>query len=119
MNFKENLQKLSDKIDDLMGVAIAGMDGILVEEIRVDPSFDLGPIAAEYGGLWRSVDQAGQSVELGAGQEMTVMTEKAIILVKKINRDYFLVLVAGSEKNFGKGRFLLKMEAASLVEEFS
>ncbi|MBI3805863.1 MAG: roadblock/LC7 domain-containing protein [Nitrospirae bacterium] len=119
MNFKDNLQKLSEKIDDLIGIAISGMDGIVVEEVRIDPSFDLGPLAAEYGALWRSVDKAGQSVELGSSQEMTIMTEKAILLVKKINPDYFLLLVVGSEKNFGKGRFLLKMEAASLVEELS
>ena len=119
MNFKESLKKISEKIDDVMGVAIAAADGIIVEEYRADSSLDLASIAAEFGALWRTVDKASQSVELGPSQEMTIVSDRAIVLVKKINPEYFLLLAVASEKNFGKGRFLLRMEAATLVEELS
>lgn len=119
MNFKESLKKLSEKIDDLMGVAIAASDGIIVEEYRADPALDLTSIVAEFGALWRTVDKTSQSVELGSSQEITIVTERAVVLVKKINPEYFLLLAVASEKNFGKGRFLLRMEAATLVEELS
>ncbi len=119
MNFKESLRKISEKVDDVMGVAIAASDGIIVEENRIDPSLDLGSIAAEFGVLLRTVDKASQSVELGSSQEITVITDRAIVLIKKINSEYFLLLAVASEKNFGKGRFLIRMEAATLVEELS
>lgn len=119
MNLKENLKKISEKVDDLRGIAIAAADGIIVEEHRVDSSLDLVSIVAECGALWKSAEKASQFVELGASEEMTIVTERAIILVKKINPEYFLLLVIASEKNFGKGRFLLRMEAATLVEELS
>lgn len=119
MNFKESLKKISEKMDDVMGIAIAAADGIIVEEYRADPSLDLGSIVAEFGALWKTVDKASESVELGSSQEVTIITERAIVLVKKINPEYFLLLAVASEKNFGKGRFLLRMEAATLVEELS
>lgn len=117
MNFTERLQKIAESVDDVLGVAISGMDGILLEERRVDSMLDLSSLAAEYSALWKTVDKAGQSVDLGDTQEINVLTGKLIILLKKISSDYFLILVAGSEKNFGKGRFLMKREAGALIEE--
>lgn len=119
MSLKASLKKISEKVDDLMGVAIAAADGIIVEEYRADPALDLASVVAECGALWKTVDTASQSVELGASQEMTIVTERAVVLVKKINSEYFLLLAVASEKNFGKGRFLLRMEAATLMEELS
>lgn len=117
MNFKENLKRIADKIDDLVGVAIGDMDGIVLEEYKIDPLFDISSLVAEYSGLWRTVDKASLSLDLGASQEISVLTEKTTIIVKKINTGYFLLLAARSEKNFGKGRFLAKKEIAALVEE--
>ena len=117
MNFKERLQTIVDRVDDVLGVAISGMDGIILEERKVDPMLDLTSLAAEYSALWRTIDKTGQSVDLGAAQEVNILTEKLVILLKKISPDYFLILVAGSEKNFGKGRFLMRREAGALVEE--
>jgi predicted regulator of Ras-like GTPase activity (Roadblock/LC7/MglB family) len=119
MNLKKNLKKISEKVDDFMGIAIAAADGIIVEENRADPSLDLASIVAECGALWKAVNKTSQSVELGSSQEMTIVTERAVVLVKEINPEYFLLLAVASEKNFGKGRFLLRMEAATLVEELS
>lgn len=119
MNLKESLKKISEKVDDLKGIALAAADGIIVEEYRADPSLDLASIVAECGALWKAVDKASQSVELGSSHEMTIVTERAVVLIKKINLEYFLLLAVASEKNFGKGRFLLRMEAATLVEELS
>lgn len=117
MNFTERLQKIIDKVDDLLGVAISGVDGILLEERKIDPMLDLASLAAEYSALWKTIDQAGRSVDLGGAQEINILTEKWMILLKKISADYFLILVAGSEKNFGKGRFLMKRAAGALVED--
>jgi predicted regulator of Ras-like GTPase activity (Roadblock/LC7/MglB family) len=119
MNLKESLKKISEKVDDFIGIAIAAADGIIVEEHRTDSSFDLTSVVAECGALWKTAEKASQSVELGSSQEMTIVTERAVVLVKKINPGYFLLLAVASEKNFGKGRFLLRMEADTLVEELS
>lgn len=117
MNFKESLKNIADKIDDLLAIAIGDMDGIVLEEYKIDPLFDIASLVAEYSGLWRTVEKASLSLDLGASQEISVLTEKTTVIVKKINAGYFLLLAARSEKNFGKGRFLAKKEIATLVEE--
>lgn len=117
MNFADRLKKIVDKIGDVLGAAISGVDGIILEEYKVDPALDLASLAAEYGALWRAVDNAGLSVDLGAAKEITVLTGKMMIILKKINSEYFLVLAIGSERNFGKGRFFLKREAGALLKE--
>lgn len=117
MSFKESLQKIADKLDDVLGIAISDMDGIILEEYKGDPLFDVTSLAAEYSAVWRTVDKASLSVDLGLSQEMSILTEKAAIIVKKINEGYFLLLATASDKNLGKGRFLVKKEAAALAKE--
>ena len=117
MSFADNLQQIAGKIDDVLGVAISGMDGIILEEYKADPLLDLASFAAEYSALLRVVDKTGLSLDLGASEEISILTERTSVLIKKINAEYFLLLAVGSEKNFGKGRFLMKKEAATLVEE--
>lgn len=117
MNFTESLKKIADRIDDFLGIAVAGVDGIILEEYKADPLLDLSSLVAEYSAFWRGVDKATASVDLGATHEMSILTDKTVIILKKINSDYFLLLATGSEKNFGKGRFLMRKEMAALAEE--
>jgi predicted regulator of Ras-like GTPase activity (Roadblock/LC7/MglB family) len=117
MNFKERLKKIADRIDDVLAVAIGDMDGIILDEYKIDPLFDITSLVAEYSGIWRTVEKASLSLDLGSSQEISILTEKITVIVKKINAGYFLLLAAKSEKNFGKGRFFVKKEIAALVEE--
>jgi len=117
MDFKESLKRIAEKIDDFQGVAIVDSDGILVEEYKIDPCLDLIPLIAEYSAFLNAVDKASISAEVGRWQEVTVLTEQATIMIKKMTEGYFLFMVMQSEKNIGKGRFFMKKEAAVLIED--
>ncbi len=117
MNFMESLERIAGKIDDLLGVAVVDSDGILVQDHIIDPDLDITALVAEYSALLKAADKASSSVEIGVSHEITVLTEKAIVIIKKINEGYFLFLVARSDKNMGKGRFFMKREAAAMVED--
>ncbi len=117
MSFREGLERVAEKVDDLLGVAIVDAEGILVEEVKPDPSFDLISLVAEYSAFVKAANKASVSMDLGSSHEVTVMTDKMTILIKKINDGYFLLLAAASDKNMGKGRFFMKREAAALVED--
>jgi predicted regulator of Ras-like GTPase activity (Roadblock/LC7/MglB family) len=117
MDFKESLKRIAEKIDDFRGVAIVDSDGILVEECKEDPLFDLNPLVAEYSAFLKAADKASVSAEVGTWHEVIVTTEKATIMIKKMTEGYFLFMVMQSEKNIGKGRFFMKKEAAVLVED--
>lgn len=117
MNFKESLKRIADKIDDFHGVAIVDSDGILVETYTREPSFDLDPLVAEYSAFLKAAEKASISAEVGTWHEVTVLTEKATILIKKMTEGYFLFLVMQSDKNIGKARFFMRLEASELVED--
>jgi predicted regulator of Ras-like GTPase activity (Roadblock/LC7/MglB family) len=117
MSFKDGLERIAEKVDDFLGVAIVDAEGILVQEVKADPLFDLISLVAEYSAFVKAANKASVSMDLGPSQEITVTTEKMTIIIKKINDGYFLLLAAESSKNIGKGRFFMKREAAALVEE--
>ena len=112
MSFRDGLERIAGKVDDLLGVAIVDSEGILIQEHRVDPDFDITSVVAEYSAFVKAADKASVSMDLGLSQEVTVITETNTIIIKKINDDYFLLLGAKSEKNMGKGRFFIKREEA-------
>jgi len=117
MSFKEGLQRIAEKVDDLLGVAIVDGEGILVQEVKSDPSFDVISLVAEYSAFLKAANKASVSMDLGPSCEITVITQKMTIIIKKINDGYFLFLAAESPKNIGKGRFFMKKEAAAFVED--
>jgi len=117
VGFREHLKNLAEKIEDLTGVAIADMDGMIIEEYKPDPAFDMAMMVAEYGTFWYSADKAGLSCDIGLANEVCVFTEKATVVIRKISQDYFLILAIAAGKGFGKGRFHARMIADLLEEE--
>ena len=117
MSFVENLRKITNNLEDALGVALVGMDGIVVEEHRRDTLLDLPTLAAEFSTVLRKIEEITESLPFGPSQELCVLGDKGLILIKKVNSDYFLLLVIHAEGNFGKGRFLLKREVAQLEKE--
>jgi len=117
MSFREGLERIAEKIDDILGVAIVDAEGIMVQEVKTDPAFDLISLVAEYSVFVKAADKASVSADLGTSHEVTVTTDKVTIIIKKINPEYFLFLAAQSDKNVGKGRFLMKREAYAFAED--
>jgi predicted regulator of Ras-like GTPase activity (Roadblock/LC7/MglB family) len=117
MSFRDGLERIVHKIDDILGVAIVDSEGIMVQEVKRDPSFDLISLVAEYSAFVKAADKASVSVDLGFSQEVTIKTEKASIIIQKINPEYFLFLAAETDKNIGKGKFFMKQEAFALAED--
>lgn len=117
MSFQEHLKLMATQVEALSGVAVSDMDGIIVDEYKVDSALDMSMLVAEYGRFWAVVDQAGHSCAFGDTEELCILSEKSNIVVRKINKGYFLLMVIAAEKGFGKGRFYAKMSIAPLLEE--
>ncbi len=117
MSFQDHLQKMANQVEALTGVAISDMDGIIVDEYKIDPSLDMSMLVAEYGGFWSAADKAGQSCDLGGTEEICILGEKTNLVIRKISKDYFLLVVISAEKGMGKGRFYAKMSVGPLQEE--
>lgn len=117
MSFGENLRRIAGSLQDAAGVALVGMDGIVVEEHKADDLLDLSALAAEFSTLLRQMEEASSSQRFGRAQELCFFGEKGVIVIKKINADYFMLLVMQSELNFGKSRFLVKREIARMEKD--
>lgn len=117
MSLATSLQLILDGVDDAEGVALIGMDGIVVDEAKRSSGLDLHSVAAEYSGVWRELDRVADSLALGTTQECMVASEMRTLLFRKVTADYFLALALTSDGNTGKGRFSLRYNAPSVAKE--
>jgi predicted regulator of Ras-like GTPase activity (Roadblock/LC7/MglB family) len=85
MSFAESLRRITNNMEDALGIALVGMDGIVVEEHKKDPLLDLQSLGAEYCTVLRNVEKASESLAMGVLREFSVVAEKSTLLLKRIN----------------------------------
>jgi predicted regulator of Ras-like GTPase activity (Roadblock/LC7/MglB family) len=118
MPFADILKDVVNGTEGALGALVVGVDGIPVEEYSTAPDLDLQSMTVEYSTLLKEIEKGSQSAQLGTTKEVTVMADKALIMLRRLNEEYFMVLIIRPEGNFGKGRFLLRMSVPKLLKEF-
>lgn len=118
IEFAQSLRRVCNHLDDVRGIALCGMDGLVVEEIKQDPLVDMPSLAAELSVALRGLLLSTQMGGMGKLENVRLGTSEAIVLVAGVGSEYFLVLVLKAEGNSGRGRFYLQLEANRLVSEF-
>ncbi len=118
MPFSEILRDVVSGTDGAIGALIVGLDGIPVEQYSVDRDMDIQSMTVEYSALLKEIEKGSQAARLGSTKEVTVIADKAMIMLRRLNDEYFFVLIISPEGNFGKGRFLLRMSVPKLLREF-
>ena len=118
MPFSDILKEVVHGTEGALGALIVGLDGIPVEEYTVNNDIDLQSMTVEYSALLKEIEKGSQAVQLGSTKEVTVIAEKAMIMLRRLTDEYFFVLIIKPDGNFGKGRFLLRMSAPRLLKEF-
>jgi predicted regulator of Ras-like GTPase activity (Roadblock/LC7/MglB family) len=118
MSFSEILKEVVSSTEGALGALIVGLDGIPVEEYAVSSDIDIQAMTVEFSSLLKEIERGSQSAEIGSTREVTVIADKAMIMLRRLNDEYFFVLILKPEGNFGKGRFLLRISAPRLLKEF-
>ena len=118
MPFADILREVVNGTEGALGALVVGVDGIPVEEFTLTEDLDLQSMTVEYSTLLKEIEKGSQSAQLGTTKEVTVMADKAMIMLRRLNDEYFMVLIIRPEGNFGKGRFLLRMSVPKLLKEF-
>jgi len=118
MSFSEILKEVVDGTEGALGALVIGLDGIPVDEYSVGSELDIQSMIVEYSALIKEIEKGSQAAQLGSTREVTVIADKAMIMLRRLNEEYFLVLVIKPGGNFGKGRFLLRMSVSKLLKEF-
>lgn len=118
MSFTDILKEVVHGTEGALGALVVGVDGIPVEEYSLAHDLDLQSMTVEYATLLKEIERGSQASQLGTTREVTVVAEKALIMLRRLNDEYFMVLIIRPDGNFGKGRFLLRMSAPKLLKEF-
>jgi predicted regulator of Ras-like GTPase activity (Roadblock/LC7/MglB family) len=119
--FKELLETIIERTEGSLGVLIMGTDGIAVEKVLAEAGNDanLDVAAAEFTSLVRGAQRAGSDTGLGNLRELVIAMEGAVVVMRMLTRDYFVVLAINPEGNLGRGRFELRKAELKLAKEFA
>ncbi len=115
----QSLRRVTNHLDDVRGIALVGADGLLVEALQLDPLADLATLAAELSVVRKDLDQAVQSVGMGALECVQLETPEGSVLLSGVGGGYFLLMVIQPDGNPGRARFYLQLEADRMTPEFS
>lgn len=118
MSFSEILKEVVMGTEGALGALVIGLDGVPVEEYSIGSELDIQSMTVEYSALIKEIEKGSQAAQLGSTKEVTVIADKAMIMLRRLNEEYFLVMVIRPDGNLGKGRFLLRMSVSRLLREF-
>ena len=119
--FKEILETIMERTEGGLGVLIMGTDGISVERLlrEAGQEANLDIAAAEFTSLVKNAQKAGKDTGLGNLRELVVSLEGAVVLMRLLGRDYFVVLALTPDGNLGRARFELRKAELQLTKEFA
>jgi len=117
MGLKDTLKGITEKVGGGIGALIMGYDGIPIEEFILGSDFDIQLLAVEYVNVMKEVKRSVDVLKTGALEEIIISTEQSKIIIRTVCEDYFVMLILNSDGNYGKGRYLLKLESTRLRDE--
>lgn len=118
MSFTEVLKEAVVKVDGAVSSMIIGVDGISVQEYVNERLLDLTGLSAEASAMIRDINLAADNLGLGEAKEFSIISDRCGIIMRRINKDYYLALIIKPDGNYGKGRFVLKTIVPKIQGEF-
>ncbi len=119
--FKEILETIIERTEGSLGALIMGVDGIAVERSlkQSGQEANLDVAAAEFTSLVRNAQRAGKDTGLGSLHELVISLDGAVVLIRLLGRDYFVVLAIHPDGNLGRARFELRKAELQMAGEFA
>ena len=116
--FAETLRKVVDNVDGGIAAVIMGLDGIPVDSyVRQSDRLDVNTVAMEFSFILTQIKKAGESLQVGALEELVVRAQRLVLICRMISPQYFVGVAVAPEGNFGKARFLARMATPALVAQ--
>jgi predicted regulator of Ras-like GTPase activity (Roadblock/LC7/MglB family) len=115
--FNEILQRIVEETGGGVGAVLMGYDGISIDQyFAPDEELDLQMVVVEYSNVLREIRKTAEILSLGDMEEISIRTDRFIIVIRMLNEEYFVALVINRDGNFGKGRYLMTREGFNLIE---
>lgn len=118
--FKQMLETIVERTEGSLGALIMGIDGIAVERTlkQSGQEANLDVAAAEFTSLVRNAQRAGKDTGLGNLHELVISLDDAVVLMRLLGPEYFVVLAISPEGNLGRARFELRKAELQMASEF-
>lgn len=118
--FAEILGQIVNDTPGGVGVALMGYDGIAIEQhFHTQNESELQIMVVEYANVLKEIKRTVNLLDNGEMDEVSIKTDRYCVIVRILSEDYFVALTLEKDGNFGKGRYLLKLHAPSLIESLS
>lgn len=115
--FTDTLRKVVDNVDGGIAAVIMGLDGIPVDSYIRQNSVDVNTIGMEFSFILGQVRKAGESLQVGGLEELSVKAQRLMLICRMISPQYFVAIALSPEGNFGKARYLTRMAQPALVAQ--
>lgn len=115
--FTETLRKVVDNVDGGIAAVVMGLDGIPVDSYIRQNSVDVTTIGMEFSFILGQVRKAGDSLQVGGLEELSVKAQRLMLICRMISPQYFVAIALSPEGNFGKARYLTRMAQPALVAQ--
>jgi predicted regulator of Ras-like GTPase activity (Roadblock/LC7/MglB family) len=117
MTFRDLIEGMHRKDPSIMGGALAGSDGLAVDEWSAGQAgHDIPALCAEMVHFFRESARISRENGLGGAQEFFLAGDVGQVYVRRVTDDYYLLLVADSRAIPGKCRFILQQGARLALE---
>ena len=116
--FAETLKKVVDNVEGGIAAVIMGLDGISVDMyVKLADRVDVNTVAMEFSFILSQVRKAGDSLQVGSLEELSVKAQRLLLVCRMISPQYFIAIVMAPEGNFGKARYLARLAQPALVAQ--
>ena len=118
--FSKILQRIVEETGGAVGAVLMGYDGIAIDQFfQPEEELDLQMVAIEYSNVLKEIKKTAEILNVGEMEEVSIKTQRFIIVIRIISYEYFVALSIHRDGNFGKGRYLLSREMNALIEGLS
>lgn len=115
--FQDMLREVVEGTEGAIAGLLMGFDGITVDSYSRDGGqLNVETLGSEYSVILGQIKQAAEALELGSAHEVSVQAENMTTVIRLLNNEYFVALAVAPNGNFGKGRYLLRVQAPKLLE---
>jgi predicted regulator of Ras-like GTPase activity (Roadblock/LC7/MglB family) len=118
MSFRDLLQQVVQNVDGAVACALMGVDGIEVDSVHQEElGLDVRTLLVEYSSLFRAAREAAATHQAGGVSELSVQSERLLVVARLVSPEYFMVVALRPDGNFGKARYMMRVTAPKLLAE--
>jgi len=116
---QEILEEIVKNTPGAKGAILMGFDGIAVMQHVAEGAedTDIESMAMEFSFRITELREAAQSLEMGGLKDIMLRAENGTALIRVLSDEYFVAVFLGDTGHLGKGRWILRSNAASLADE--